>query len=239
MDYSKIYNNLIERAKDRDISGYFEIHHIIPISEGGSNNTDNLVKLTAREHYLAHLLLVFMDCKRTRLNAMWAMMRTSNGQNRYFPSSRIYEFLKTKRAEKMSIYQKNRKHIYNPITLEKKFIKEDTIDEYLKSGWILGTYNKSPTNGKIGIHKPNTKIKKYIDISDLDAYLKEGWVKGLFGFKSSHKWNGSRNGANNPTYGKIAVHNPIIKDRQYIDMELLEDYIKKGYIKGRGPNKYE
>lgn len=36
---------------------YGENHHIIPRSEGGSDDASNKVKLTAREHYIAHLLL--------------------------------------------------------------------------------------------------------------------------------------------------------------------------------------
>lgn len=58
MDYYKIYNQLIERAKQRkSVDGYTEIHHIIPRSEGGTDESDNLVKLTGREHFIAHKLL--------------------------------------------------------------------------------------------------------------------------------------------------------------------------------------
>lgn len=58
MNYTKIYTELIERAKDRkSVDGYKEIHHIIPKSEGGTDESDNLVELTAREHFIAHKLL--------------------------------------------------------------------------------------------------------------------------------------------------------------------------------------
>lgn len=61
MNYLRIYNQLIEKAKERnDINGYYEIHHIIPKSEGGTDSPDNLVKLTGREHFIAHKLL-WMD----------------------------------------------------------------------------------------------------------------------------------------------------------------------------------
>ena len=58
MDYQKIYNNLISRAMSRSLDGYTEIHHVIPKCIGGTNDTTNLVALTAEEHYIAHLLLV-------------------------------------------------------------------------------------------------------------------------------------------------------------------------------------
>lgn len=35
---------------------YLETHHILPRSLGGKDTKENLVNLTAREHFLAHLL---------------------------------------------------------------------------------------------------------------------------------------------------------------------------------------
>ena len=52
MNYQKIYNQIIERAKNRQLEGYKEKHHIIPRCLNGNNDKENLVKLTAREHFL-------------------------------------------------------------------------------------------------------------------------------------------------------------------------------------------
>tara|TARA_R110000782_G_C14655549_1_gene397258 strand:- start:39 stop:653 length:615 start_codon:yes stop_codon:yes gene_type:complete len=61
MNYKKIYDKLINMAKERNVvDGYTEIHHIVPKSEGGTNDTDNLVVLSGREHFIAHKLL-WMD----------------------------------------------------------------------------------------------------------------------------------------------------------------------------------
>lgn len=60
MNYQKIYEQLIEKAKreKRKKGGvYYEQHHIIPKCLGGTNSPSNLVLLTAREHYVAHCLL--------------------------------------------------------------------------------------------------------------------------------------------------------------------------------------
>lgn len=57
MNYQKIYNSLIEKRLKEPASGYTERHHIVPKSLGGSNNPSNLVVLTGREHWVAHLLL--------------------------------------------------------------------------------------------------------------------------------------------------------------------------------------
>ncbi len=60
MNYSKHYNKLIERAKNRLLECYTERHHIVPKCMGGSDDADNLVRLTPEEHYVAHQLLVKM-----------------------------------------------------------------------------------------------------------------------------------------------------------------------------------
>lgn len=58
MNYQKIYNDLISRAQAREpLSEYKETHHIIPRCMGGSDDKENLVELTGREHFIAHWLL--------------------------------------------------------------------------------------------------------------------------------------------------------------------------------------
>lgn len=60
MDYRKVYKNLVEsRFNNRDNirSLGYELHHILPRSLGGGDTNDNLVKLTYKEHILAHRLL--------------------------------------------------------------------------------------------------------------------------------------------------------------------------------------
>ena len=71
--YTLWYYSIISRARIRNISGYTEKHHIIPHSLGGSNLAENLVKLTAREHFICHKLLTKMlvDAK-SRSKMMYA-----------------------------------------------------------------------------------------------------------------------------------------------------------------------
>jgi len=60
MNYFRIYDNIINRAKTRTMLGYSENHHIVPKCMGGTDCKTNLVRLTPEEHYLAHQLLVKM-----------------------------------------------------------------------------------------------------------------------------------------------------------------------------------
>jgi hypothetical protein len=55
--YTNWYNSIINNVKNRNITGYTEKHHIIPSSLGGDNSKENIVSLTAREHFVCHLLL--------------------------------------------------------------------------------------------------------------------------------------------------------------------------------------
>jgi len=62
MNYKKIYIDLILKAQSehrkKSANIYYERHHFIPKCMGGDNDEENLVLLTAKEHFVAHKLLV-------------------------------------------------------------------------------------------------------------------------------------------------------------------------------------
>jgi hypothetical protein len=94
--YSKIYFSITSNAKQRITEGYTETHHIIPQSLGGSNDKDNLVELTAREHFICHWLLVKMtegDDRSKMLYALKGMKAENKHQHRYQTkiTARVYE----------------------------------------------------------------------------------------------------------------------------------------------------
>lgn len=95
MNYQKIYDQIIKRAQNRVLSTYKERHHILPKCMGGSDKEENLVDLTAREHFLVHWLLVRIHPEnRKLLYALIAMCNFKSREKRYFPSSRVYSELK-------------------------------------------------------------------------------------------------------------------------------------------------
>lgn len=58
MNYRYVYECLVKKALNRThINGYTEHHHIVPKCVGGTDDASNIVVLTAREHFVAHLLL--------------------------------------------------------------------------------------------------------------------------------------------------------------------------------------
>lgn len=102
MDYLKIYNQLVNRAGNRKLAYYTEKHHITPRCMGGSDEAENIVELTAREHFIAHILLCEIYPQNTKLKHALFLMNEGITRNNYFPSSRTYQRLKEERSKLMS-----------------------------------------------------------------------------------------------------------------------------------------
>lgn len=180
MDYKAIYYKIIENAKKETENGnryvgYYEKHHIIPKSLGGTNKKENLVKLTAREHFICHWLLVKMYDKGTiernkMLCALWRMNHNgSKNHGIHYINSRAYEALRMEFAKTISkITSKNQqgnknsqfgtKWYTNRNTGESKKFKEKPLEDF----WIEGRNLFHGETSKIGIKKDDTvKITKH------------------------------------------------------------------------------
>lgn len=150
MNYLKIYNDLIvSRKKKTSESNYHELHHIIPRYMKGTDENENLVKLTAREHFLAHWLLwkIYNDRKSA---LAFSMMK--RGKNRKITSSREYAAIR----ESLSISQKGSgNHMYG------KTLSKDHLSKFNRKGAILSEETKQKIgNGNRGKrHTEETKRK--------------------------------------------------------------------------------
>ena len=97
--YTTWYTAITDRARTRKLEGYTERHHVIPKSLNGTDDKDNLVDLTAREHFICHWLLTKMytgEAKSKMIYALNGMKRNSKFTQRYETpvTSRVYENLK-------------------------------------------------------------------------------------------------------------------------------------------------
>jgi hypothetical protein len=99
--YTSWYISLIANAQSRQLppATYTEKHHIIPKCMGGPDTSNNLVRLTAKEHFIAHRLLVKMtegEMHRKMVFALWRMTHEpKNKGKRHVVSPSQYEQLKT------------------------------------------------------------------------------------------------------------------------------------------------
>ena len=104
MNYVKIYDSLITKCRPRGtdkrkLNYYTELHHIVPKSMGGEDTADNLVLLTAREHFIAHVLLSKIYNNSEMNYALWIMCITRTGVKIH---SRFYESVRIKHSKRMS-----------------------------------------------------------------------------------------------------------------------------------------
>jgi hypothetical protein len=99
--YYEWYKTIISRPiLEKNTTVYTEKHHIIPKSLGGSNSKENLVRLTAREHFMCHLLLPEFTEGRNQhkmKKALWAMINLKSEKRHkrdYRIVARMYETLR-------------------------------------------------------------------------------------------------------------------------------------------------
>ena len=85
--YTTWYHTLMAKRRASPPEGYSESHHELPKSLGGSNAAANLVRLTAREHFIAHRLLVRMTSGDAKRRMVFALNRTRTS-GKFTPNSR-------------------------------------------------------------------------------------------------------------------------------------------------------
>lgn len=128
MNYFRTYMMLVDSRRCRNAtSEKTYIHHIVPKSEGGSDDKSNLVSLTAREHYIAHLLLakIYNDQK------MWCAVQMMGKKFRY--NSRLFAQL----MNNIIPWNKGKKDIYS----------QETKDRISKK--LLGRHLSNSTKDKM------------------------------------------------------------------------------------------
>jgi hypothetical protein len=81
VDYYTHYVNLIEKHGNvcKPLVGYYERHHVLPKCLGGKDTFENLIYLDARQHLLAHWLLMKAFPEERGLKIAYATMCTRDG----------------------------------------------------------------------------------------------------------------------------------------------------------------
>ncbi len=113
------YYRIIEEAqlssrvklnRDHQDYTYYENHHIVPDSLGGSNSWRNMVLLTPEEHYICHSLLPDFCEGKSKAKMVWAW----NALNNMGAYNEGKELLGSKKyGELKRNYSKERKDFYN------------------------------------------------------------------------------------------------------------------------------
>ena len=103
MDHLKIYNKILNKAKFENRIKlrktnpnyvYYENHHILPKCLGGKNEKENMQLLTAREHFICHMLLTYIHPNNRGVRLALRRFQHSKKFNLYKISARTYERIK-------------------------------------------------------------------------------------------------------------------------------------------------
>jgi hypothetical protein len=127
MNYEKIYYQIINKSKDLDRSKgfgqYYEDHHIIPKSLGGSDENSNMVLLTAREHFICHWLLykMYTGADKNKMAHAWFRMCAKSDNQKRTCTSLQYEFAKKAHSIAVSNFMTGRKLSEKEIENRKKY----------------------------------------------------------------------------------------------------------------------
>lgn len=117
----------------KTVEYYTEKHHIIPKSLGGTNDSENLVLLTGREHYVAHWLLTKFTGNTTKQKmvfAFWLMALTNKDNNKNLSrekiTSRQFQRARVLHSVERLTYKNNRPYVRKkPYSAEEQEMRKE------------------------------------------------------------------------------------------------------------------
>jgi hypothetical protein len=199
MNYQKIYDSLIERAKKRELLDYKELHHIIPRCLGGDDSPENLVYLTAEEHFLAHQLLIKIYPGEYGLIYAVQLMAIHNSTNRM--NNKIYGWLKRLASEAASskfkfMWETKREDIISSMVKERNSIEgKKRMKEAVKRRWDTMSAEERNKFNKImsEVNNRKEKIEKNRKTSK-ENWLNQEWKDNQLKLRTKKKQEKIENG---------------------------------------------
>lgn len=169
--YTTWYNSIISKAKTERKLDYSENHHIVPKSLGGSKKKDNMVRLTAKEHYICHLLLMKMVTTirdKHKMAAAFRYMQSTKNKYHQRYTSKLYE-QHTKISKK--IHKERMTGRNNPMFGKQRTEKWKQQYSEMRRGWSTNTkesnerkrqkwLTNNPNNDPVSVQKHVKKKSK-------------------------------------------------------------------------------
>jgi hypothetical protein len=203
MNYYKIYESIINNAKlenrqklkkTNNSYVYYEKHHILPKCLGGTDAEENLVLLTAREHFVCHkLLLRIYPCNRKIIWAFHMMCRSCNS-TQYNSTSRDYDTARIL-FSKTSVSLETRKK----------------ISDNKKGKKLSEEHKKKISNANKGKQAVNKNVPMSLETK---MKMREARLGFKFSEETIEKFRLANTGVKNPMYGKKASKETIEKLRK-------------------------
>ena len=177
MNYHTHYNLLITRSQNRELLKNKEAHHILPKCLGGTDDTNNLVNLTYREHYIAHLLLAKIHGG-PLWHAVNLMGRLRKYSNRHYERARIEHSKMVAETNKRTKSKPKEKRNYKCTKCNADLVYEEFCHHAPKERYYC---NATCRNQYISKLRPPKKLKEIADKKPHPWTLpgRKAWNKGL------------------------------------------------------------
>jgi hypothetical protein len=210
MNYHRIYHKLIEFRK-HNIPGVYEVHHIVPRCLSGGDDPENLVKLSPREHYLAHLLLVKMYPFEKKLLYALNMMSVGNVyQKRKMGNGSMYGRAKRKIYDEFRNRMKQTMIIRNIETMETRHLPKGNV---IPEGWVRG--NNLPTKSTFRYYNAETDQERMFHLGE---HIPDGFNKGRRPSKRRYTRDGRVKWSDAHDYDSGEWFDKPVKSLKYINI---------------------
>jgi len=183
--YKIWHDNIITNGKSRVLDCYKEKHHILPRCLGGKDNKENLVELTAKEHFIVHMLLckfTFGLARRSVLYAFKAMSYLKTNGRDYKIHSRVASKLRAElKFSKEHIKNLSKSHKGKKASKETR-LKMSKVHKGNK--YCLGKKTSKETKQKLSeirkqlIWVTKDNKSKRINKDDMQKYIHIGYKLG-------------------------------------------------------------
>lgn len=183
--YRIAYNNLVKNARDNrsfrdNTNEYLELHHIVPKCMGGTDEDDNLIPLSYREHVIAHCLLWLGDQENSSLAlAVQSMLLLKEGVGRDYGDisdliSRVVEIRKLS----MNTWCRSVACLHHETQEVLKVYP--TITSTSEDGFSPSNVGKAVRSGEKSTSAGYCwRYTEEIDTSDYDGKISSGWVPNV------------------------------------------------------------
>ena len=181
--YTKWYMSIVSKECDDE---YTERHHILPkcLFPQYARSKWNIIKLNARKHFIAHVLLYKMFEKNTagygKMLTASMRMKSHSTDNRYV-NSRLYEVVKIKFSNYLKETQKWSDEHKQKISKKLKGILHGPMSEEIKLKISIAKKAKKLSKSTF-MTKDN--IQKRVFLTDVVEYEKQGWVRGIKNYRT-------------------------------------------------------
>lgn len=218
MNYKQIYDRFIDSRRDQCMLSnvIYENHHIIPRSMGGTDDVQNMIKLTTREHFFAHRLLAKFAGPKMKIALTWFINGTNVAKCGAVPSSRTVAAIREAANESRSVALTGRtftdEHRFNLSQAKKG-----------KPTWNAGLTVEDP---RVAENVRKTTAAKRNN-------PKPAWNKGLTGEEYKAHYN---TGLTPPSMvGRIWINDGIAQ-RKILNTEPIPDGWHRGRCDNKGDN---